>query len=89
LKQLGDHLILDEAQQVPELFPVLRGVIDRRRKVRGRFVLLGSASPDLVGNISESLAGRTAFLDLTPLRWSEVSARRERRCANSGRCWRN
>jgi hypothetical protein len=79
LEQLGDHLILDEAQQVPELFPVLRGVIDRRREVRGRFVLLGSASPDLVGNISESLAGRTAFLDLTPLRWSEVSARRDAR----------
>jgi hypothetical protein len=78
-EQLGDHLILDEAQHLPELFPVLRGVIDRRRSVRGRFVLLGSASPDLVGNISESLAGRTAFLDLTPLRWSEVAARPDAR----------
>jgi predicted AAA+ superfamily ATPase len=76
LEQLGEHVILDEAQQVPNLFPVLRGVVDRRRSGRGRFVLLGSASPDLIGSISESLAGRTGFLDLTALRWSEVATRR-------------
>jgi len=76
LEQLGDHVILDEAQLVPEIFPILRGVIDRHRTSRGRFVLLGSASPDLVQDISESLAGRTAILDLTALRWSEVRSRR-------------
>jgi predicted AAA+ superfamily ATPase len=78
LAQLGDRVIFDEAQRVPALFEVLRGAIDRRRSVRGRFVLLGSASPSLVQGISESLAGRTAFLDLPPFRWDEVQARRPR-----------
>lgn len=74
LAQLGDRVILDEAHRVPELFPVLRGVIDRLRGRRGRYVLLGSASPRLVRGISESLAGRTAFLDLPPFRADEVAA---------------
>lgn len=78
LAQLGDRVIFDEAQRVPALFDVLRGAIDRRRSVRGRFVLLGSASPSLVQGISESLAGRTAFLDLPPFRWDEVHAGRPR-----------
>ncbi len=76
LAQLGGQLIFDEAQRVPELFPVLRSVIDSRRSQRGRFVLLGSASPSLVRQMSESLAGRTAFLDFPPFRWDEVGARR-------------
>lgn len=78
LNQLGDRVIFDEAQRVPECFPVLRGVIDRRRGQRGRFVLLGSASPTLVSRISESLAGRTAFLDLPPFRWNEVKSQPQR-----------
>ena len=73
LRQIPGPVILDEAQRVPELFPVLRGVIDRARHRNGRFVLLGSASPALMRHISESLAGRTAFLDLPPFRWDEVS----------------
>ena len=79
LSQLGDRIIFDEAQRVPECFPVLRGVIDRRRHQRGRFVVLGSASPALVRQISESLAGRTGFLDLPPFRWSEVVGQRQAR----------
>ena len=77
LNQLGDKVVFDEAQRVPELFPVLRGVIDSRRSQRGHFVLLGSASPSLVRRISESLAGRTAFLDLSPFRWREVKSHRQ------------
>jgi predicted AAA+ superfamily ATPase len=73
LAQLGDHVILDEAQRVPGLFPVLRGLIDQQRSRRGRFVLLGSAATSLVRGISESLAGRTAFLDLPGLRWEEIA----------------
>ena len=61
--QLGDRVILDEAQRLPELFPVLRSVIDARRSQRGRFVLLGSASPSLVRAISESLAGTPTPLE--------------------------
>ncbi len=75
LEQLGDHVILDEAQRLPELFPVLRGALDRVH-AKGRYVLLGSASPLLVRGISESLAGRTSFLDLPAFRWEEVSGRR-------------
>lgn len=76
LGQLGDRVVLDEAQRLPEIFPVLRGLIDRHRSRKGRFVLLGSASPSLVRDISESLAGRTAFLDLPPFRWDEVEGLR-------------
>ena len=59
---------------VPERFSVLRGAIDRGRGRAGRFVLLGSAAPRLVQEISESLAGRAASLDLAPFRWDEVMA---------------
>ena len=79
LAQLGDHVILDEAQRVPAVFSVLRSVIDAHRSRRGRFVLLGSAAPELVRGISESLAGRTALVELPPFRWDEVAARRPRR----------
>ena len=77
LNQLGDRIIFDEAQRVPECFPVLRSIIDSRRSHRGRFVVLGSASPALVREISESLAGRSAFLDLPPFRWNEVKSQRQ------------
>jgi len=81
--QLGDRVIFDEAQRAPLLFEVLRGVIDRRRSRRGAYILLGSASPRLVSGVSESLAGRTAFLDLPPFRWNEVhAARRNTRLAD-------
>ncbi len=65
------HLVLDEAQRLPPLFPALRHVIDRTRR-KGRFVLLGSASPELLETASESLAGRVGILELTPLCASEL-----------------
>ena len=74
IESLGEAVIFDEAQRVPELFAVLRGAIDQGRPRNGRYALLGSASPALVKQISESLAGRTAFLDLPPFRWDEVAA---------------
>jgi predicted AAA+ superfamily ATPase len=52
LSQLGDRIIFDEAQHLPDLFRVLRSVIDRNRSHNGRFVLLGSAAPALVRDIS-------------------------------------
>lgn len=73
LQQLGGRVILDEAQQVPELFPVLRSVIDQQRRENGQFVLLGSASLSLVKSISESLAGRVAFVEMSPLLWQEIA----------------
>jgi len=72
LRQLGEHVILDEAQMLPELFPVLRSLVDEKRNSKGTLVLLGSASPQLIRNISESLTGRTGFIELTPFLISEV-----------------
>ena len=66
-------IIFDEAQNWPELFTRLRGAIDSQRKKNGRFILLGSVSPSLMRDVSESLAGRMAVLDLTPFHLDEVS----------------
>jgi predicted AAA+ superfamily ATPase len=72
LDPLADKtVILDEVQKVPDLFPVLRGIIDRNR-TPGRFILLGSASPELIRDSSESLAGRIAYLELTPFTSNEL-----------------
>jgi len=68
-------VILDEVQRLPELFAVLRGVIDQRRRAgeaAGQFLLLGSASGLLLRQASESLAGRVAQLELTPFQAREV-----------------
>lgn len=64
-------VIIDEAQQYPELFKTLRGVIDRDRKKRGRFILTGSSSPHIVQGLTESLAGRIATIELAPFKASE------------------
>jgi len=74
-----EMVVLDEAQEHPSLFPRLRGTIDRDRRRNGRFLLLGSVSPDLMKSVSESLAGRLATVELTPFLSSEVpTARLER-----------
>lgn len=65
-------LIIDEAQRSPELFAALRYAIDRSKK-KGRFVLLGSASPSLMRNVSETLAGRVGLLELTPFLAQELA----------------
>jgi len=71
-----DHLIcLDEIQRVPELFPVLRSVMDENKR-NGQFIILGSASPDLIQQSSETLAGRIASFELTPFLIKEVSDER-------------
>ena len=67
-----DCIILDEIQNMPELFPVLRGMTDKYR-VPGRFIILGSASPRLIRKSSESLAGRIAYTQLSPLNIQEVA----------------
>ncbi|HTI07781.1 MAG TPA: ATP-binding protein [Puia sp.] len=64
-------IILDEVQLMPELFSVLRPLIDENR-VPGRFILLGSASPSLVKGVSESLAGRIAYMELTGIGLTEL-----------------
>lgn len=69
--------IIDEVHRVPALFADLRGVIDERRRQgrgTGQFLLLGSASLDLVQHVSETLAGRVVYLDVPPLTEEETSA---------------
>jgi hypothetical protein len=83
---LAEHedrlVILDEVHRVPDLFRSLRGLIDRgRRKGRraGRFLLLGSASMDLLRQSGETLAGRIAYLELNPFNLLEIDAKRQDR----------
>ncbi len=64
-------VIIDEVQTIPSLFSVLRSVIDSDRR-NGRFILLGSASPQLVKGVSESLAGRIAYRELSPVNIMEL-----------------
>ena len=71
-------VILDEAQAWPDVFPKLRAAIDAQRKRRGRFLLLGSVSPSLMTKVSESLAGRLALVELTPLLLPELETRASR-----------
>ena len=76
LKQYEDRLVvLDEIHRVPELFQTLRGIIDqgrRKGKRTGRFLILGSASIDLLRQSGESLAGRIEYVDMQPLDVTEV-----------------
>ncbi|MDP1742872.1 ATP-binding protein [Polaromonas sp.] len=70
-------VVLDEVQRMPGLFAVLRGVIDQRRRAGARaaqFLLLGSASMDLLAQSSESLAGRLAYVELGPFVVTELPA---------------
>ncbi len=73
--QQGKLVVIDEIHRVPHLFEVLRGIIDDWRAAglrSGHFLLLGSAALDLMQQASESLAGRVAYLDVTPLTAQEL-----------------
>ncbi len=64
-------IILDEIQRMPELFPLLRSIIDEKREP-ARFIILGSASSELLFMSSETLAGRIAYEELTPFVYPEI-----------------
>lgn len=64
-------ICLDEIQRKPDLFPLIRSIVDENRKP-GRFLILGSASQELIRQSSESLAGRISYKTLTPFLWSEI-----------------
>ncbi len=70
-REYPEHLIIDEAQESPQLFRELRGVIDSDRQKKGRFILTGSSSPDLLKGISDSLAGRVGILEIGTLKMNE------------------
>jgi predicted AAA+ superfamily ATPase len=74
-EQVGKLVILDEIQQMPNLFKNLRGQIDMRRRKgarTGQFLLLGSASNVLLHQSAESLAGRVRYIEMPPLQLDEV-----------------
>ncbi len=76
----GKLIILDEIQRAPELFQILRGVIDRRRREgqrTGQFLILGSASLDLLKQSSETLAGRIAYKELSGVNALEIDAAKQ------------
>lgn len=70
LEGLEGLIVIDEVQRRPELFPLLRVLIDRGKE--RRFLILGSASRDLLRQSSETLAGRISYLELTPFSYPEV-----------------
>jgi len=83
LEDLSGLVVIDEVQRRPELFELFRVLVDRPRR-RARFLLLGSASPQLVRGVSESLAGRIGFVDLSVLNLNEVGAQQRDRLWTRG-----
>lgn len=76
LRQFSDRLvIIDEIQRMPELFPLLRALVDQKRS-GGRFLILGSASPEMIKHASESLAGRIIYHELSPFTLIETGLKR-------------
>lgn len=78
LETLEGLIIIDEIQRRPELFPYLRVLVDRYPN--RRYLILGSASRDLIHQSSETLAGRIGYIELTPFQLSE--------CADQNRLWK-
>lgn len=76
-KHVSDKtIIIDEVQTLPDLFPVFRSLVDEDRRP-GRFILLGSASPELLQRSAESLAGRVTYRELFPFLLSEIGIERQ------------
>lgn len=101
LSSLQGLVVLDEIQIMPELFSALRVLVDRPDN-KTRFLILGSASPQIVGSVSETLAGRTEFIELSGFNLSEVSTQLDQlwlrggfplsflaRNENDSQAWRN
>ncbi len=71
LSQLSGLIVIDEIQKIPELFPRLRVLVDNE-ELNQKYLILGSASRDLIKQSSETLAGRISYLELTPFTYSET-----------------
>lgn len=78
LGSLEGMIVIDEIQRKANLFPLLRVLVDRDNN-KQRYLILGSASPELIKQSSETLAGRVQFMELTPFSWTEVG--------NSNKLW--
>ncbi len=71
-----DCIVIDEVQRMPELFSILRSLVDQNKQ-KGKYVLLGSAAPELVKGVSESLAGRIAYCEISPFNITELYKNKE------------
>lgn len=71
LEALDGLIVIDEVQRLPELFPILRVLVDDK-SIKRQFLILGSASRELIQQSSESLAGRIHYIELTPFSYSET-----------------
>lgn len=69
-------IVIDEVQRMPEMFSILRSLVDQNKQ-KGKYVLLGSASPELVKGVSESLAGRIAYCEISPFNIIELYTNKE------------
>ena len=72
VKEHPHSIIIDEAQRYPSLFQELRGVVDRNRKRKNRFLLTGSSSLELIKNVSETLSGRVGMVELGTFKINET-----------------
>ena len=73
LQELSGLIVIDEIQRLPDLFPLLRVLVDNDRQHKSKqFLILGSASRDLIRQSSETLAGRIQYIELTPFNGAEV-----------------
>lgn len=70
-EQYPTHVIIDEAQEYPQIFKVMRGVIDAKREEKGRFIITGSSSPEITAHLSDSLAGRIGIVHIGTLKANE------------------
>ena len=78
-------ICLDEIQRMPSIFQIIRSAVDDN-DTNGQFLILGSASPELIRQSSESLAGRISYVELTPLTFSEICAFKKPVC-NQNTLW--
>ncbi|MBL8029556.1 MAG: ATP-binding protein, partial [Fibrobacteres bacterium] len=76
-REYSEKIAIDEAQLCQTLFPALRVAIDSNRNKRGRFVITGSSSPELLHSVSESLAGRVGVIEMAPFSFLETESRME------------
>jgi len=74
---LSKLICLDEIQRVPEIFSQIRSYVDQEN-INGKFLILGSASRDLIKQSSETLAGRISYIEMTPFRYSELLSEKNR-----------
>ena len=86
LEQYSAPVIIDEVQRVPKLLSYIQVIVDQDKKKKGQFILTGSQQPNLRAEVSQSLAGRTAILQLLPrraFRWIGMNISSKDSCRNS------